>query len=157
MKGRWCVPIHDEAGRLVAYVGRWPGEDRPEDEPKYKIPGEFNKRRVLFNLHRALKLQSNQLVIVEGVFDAIRLHELGVPAVALLGSSISEAQVALIRDHCVTAYVMLDGGADAARMKVVDRLAQEILVKSVVLPEGEDPESVDVGFFIDAVPGPVFG
>ena len=29
MKGRICIPIHDEAGNLVAYAGRWAGEAVP--------------------------------------------------------------------------------------------------------------------------------
>ena len=30
MAGRICVPIHDAAGELVAYAGRWPGDDVPD-------------------------------------------------------------------------------------------------------------------------------
>jgi DNA primase len=157
MKGRWCVPIHNAEGELVAYAGRWTGKKRPKDEPKYKLPPHFDKNRVLFNLHRVLGAQWKQVVVVEGIFDAIRLHDLGAPVVALLGSSISEEQVRLIGENFISAYVMLDGGADKARMKVVDRLAQEILVKSVILPDGEDPASVDDDLIINAVPGPVLG
>ena len=152
MAGRWCVPLHGECGQLVGYCGRFVGDDRPDGEPKYKLPPDFPKGSVLFNLHRALKLQHNQLVIVEGVFDAIRLHELGIPAVALLGSSISDAQVALVKDAALVATVMLDGGTDKARMVLVDRLAQAMLVQSVVLPEGVDPASADESLFLSRMP-----
>ncbi|MCP4383181.1 MAG: hypothetical protein GY798_17480 [Hyphomicrobiales bacterium] len=153
MSQRWCVPLHDEAGQLVAYCGRWADDDdRPNDELKYKLPTGFSKTSVLFNLHRVLKMQANQVVVVEGVFDAIRLHERGIPAVALLGSSISEAQVALLGEATISAIVMLDGGADAARMKVVDRVAQVMLVQSVVLPVGVDPASADDSQFMSRMP-----
>jgi DNA primase len=52
MAGRICIPIHDAVGQLVAYAGRWPGEDVPEDQERYKLPKNFQKSRVLFNLHR---------------------------------------------------------------------------------------------------------
>lgn len=162
MKGRWCIPIHDEAGNLIAYAGRWVGDERPKDEPKYKLPPGFKKSSVLFNLHRVLAMQSTDAlvsrrshvaVVVEGIFDAIRLHELGVPAVALLGSSLSEEQVALFRKYFSFAHVMLDGSAIEARRKVAGRLVEEVeMISAIVLPAGEDPESVDEELFIDRVP-----
>lgn len=34
----WIViPVHNENGELVAYAGRWPGEDWPEGEDKYIV------------------------------------------------------------------------------------------------------------------------
>jgi DNA primase len=50
--------------------------------------------------------------VVEGFFGALRLHSLRKPAVALMGSSMSDAQVALLREHCPElrhVTVMLDG------------------------------------------------
>jgi hypothetical protein len=37
MKGRIAIPIHDDAGELVAYAGRYPGEP-PDGEPAYRFP-----------------------------------------------------------------------------------------------------------------------
>ena len=51
----------------------------------------------LFNLHRVK--QCKHLVVVEGYFGAIRLHGERIPAVALMGSSISEEQVELLHAH----------------------------------------------------------
>ncbi len=47
MKGRACIPIHDHAGNLVAYAGRWAGTDAtiPQGEGKYKLPAGFHKGR----------------------------------------------------------------------------------------------------------------
>ena len=47
MKGRICMPIHDERGVLVAYTGRWASDELPEGVPKYDLPHKFPKRRVL--------------------------------------------------------------------------------------------------------------
>ena len=97
MLGRICVPIHNATGELVAYAGRWPG-DPPEGTERWLLPPGFHKALELWNLHRVKHCK--HLVVVEGFFDAIRLHSLRVPAVALMGSSISEEQVALLSAHC---------------------------------------------------------
>ncbi len=99
LRGYIAIPIRDRSGKLVAYIGRWPG-DPPEDKPKYKLPKGFKKRLELFNIERAIQEPSEQpLLVVEGVFDCLRLVQLGYPrTVALLGSSLSSRQEILIRD-----------------------------------------------------------
>jgi DNA primase len=48
MAGRVCVPIHNEQGGLVAYAGRWPGEDVPEgQEPRSRRRAPRARRGVL--------------------------------------------------------------------------------------------------------------
>ena len=99
LRGYVAIPIRKRDGALVGYIGRWPGE--PDgDQPKYKLPKGFRKSLELFNLDRAAKADASQpLIIVEGVFDCLRLVQLGFPrTVALLGSSLSPRQEALLRD-----------------------------------------------------------
>ncbi len=43
MAGRICIPIHNAAGELVAYAGRWPGDDVPEESERYQLPKKFEK------------------------------------------------------------------------------------------------------------------
>jgi DNA primase len=145
MLGRVCVPIHNVEGELVAYAGRWVGPDDtlPEGEEKYKLPKGFQKNLELFNLHRVKHCR--YLVVVEGYFGAIRLHGLRVPTVALMGSSISDAQVALLRAHCPAlrfVSVLLDAGAGDAAERVAGRLAWYWPVRAVALPEGTQPDTV---------------
>ena len=52
LKGRIAIPIHDTAGQLVAYAGRWASRDVPKGTQRYLLPRGFNKRQVLFNFHR---------------------------------------------------------------------------------------------------------
>jgi len=67
IKGRVVVPIHNERGELVAYAGRWPGNEPPEGEGKYKLPPGFHKPLEIFNLHRSKAcVREHGLVIVEG-------------------------------------------------------------------------------------------
>ena len=60
MENRLCIPIHNPAGELVAYAGRWVGDesDLPEGEDKYKLPKGFGKSLELFNLHRVKDAES---------------------------------------------------------------------------------------------------
>jgi DNA primase len=99
LRGYLAIPIRNRDGKLVAYIGRWPG-DPPDDKPKYKLPKGFRKRLELFNIERATKEPAElPLVVVEGVFDCLRLVQLGYPrTVALLGSSLSARQEVLVRD-----------------------------------------------------------
>jgi DNA primase len=98
MAGRIAIPIHDPAGFVVAYAGRFPG-DPPENTPKYKFPPEFRKTRELFNFDRAEKeLPENPWIIVEGFFDCMKLHEIGYrKVIALMGSFMSPKQEELLR------------------------------------------------------------
>ncbi|MDA2927728.1 toprim domain-containing protein, partial [Acidobacteria bacterium AH-259-G07] len=94
MKNRIAIPIHDEKGKLAAYAGRWAGDELPEGEEKYKLPLGFKKSHVLFNLHRVTGAE--RIVIVEGYWSVFRLHQLGIQAVALMGTTLSQAQENLL-------------------------------------------------------------
>ena len=85
--------------------------------------------------------------MVEGFFDAIRLHGLRVPAVALMGTSISAEQVALLREHCPalrSLTVLLDGdeAGQKAAPEVAAALARHFWVRIVALPEGAEPDTL---------------
>lgn len=99
LRGYLAIPIRNREGKLVAYIGRWPG-DPPEDKPRYKLPKGFRKSLEVFNLDRAAREPGDSaLLVVEGVFDCLRLVQLGYRrTVALLGSSLSKRQEALLCD-----------------------------------------------------------
>ena len=96
MADRIAIPIHNAKGEVVAYAGRFPGEPG-EDIPKYKLPQGFRKSLELFNIDRAFK-EPGSLVIVEGFFGCMNLHQFGCRrVVALMGSTMSVAQEELIK------------------------------------------------------------
>jgi hypothetical protein len=149
MAGWLCIPIHNAGGELVAYAGRWVGSeaDLPAGEEKYKLPQGFHKSLELFNLHRVKGCR--HVGVVEGFFGALRLHSLRKPAVALMGSSMSDAQVALLREHCPElrhVTVMLDGD-EAGRTAAEDvavKLARHWWTRIVSLPDGAQPDTVEL-------------
>jgi DNA primase len=150
MVGRIVIPIHNVKGELVAYAGRWPGEPPDRDTPKYKLPPNFKKGQELFNIDQAIKEPADKpLVIVEGFFDVIKLHQLGWrKAVALMGSSLSAGQEELIWQHANAGshvIVMLDEdeAGKAGRDDIAARLAKFCFVKTHVFDRpGMQPDQL---------------
>ena len=148
MVGYIVIPIHNVKGEVVAYAGRWPGEPPDQDTPKYKIPTGFKKSQELFNLDRASKEPADKpLVIVEGFFDVIKIHQHGYhKVIALMGSTMSVAQEELIRQHTERQghiIVMLDENPAgmAGRADVSARLSQHCFVRTHIFPKpNTEPE-----------------
>ena len=135
MADRIAIPIHNAKGEVVAYAGRFPGEPA-EDTPKYKLPQGFRKSQELFNIDRAIKEPADKpLVIVEGFFDCMKLHQNGWrKVVALMGSTMSAAQEELIRQHTDSqshVIVMLDENeaGRAGREDIACRLSKLCFVR----------------------------
>jgi DNA primase len=143
MGGRICIPIHNERGELVAYAGRWPGEDMPDGQERYKLPPKFQKSRVLFNLHRVAA--GEHLVLVEGYWSVCRLHALGIPVAALMGWSVSPEQIALLRGRGIRFVTLLLDGDDTGwrgRERVVPDLADAFFVSAPLLPGRVKPDTL---------------
>jgi DNA primase len=149
MVGRIAIPIHNPNGDVVAYAGRLVGEPT-DDNPKYKLPPGFKKSLELFNIDRVSNESPQKaLVIVEGFFDCMKLHELGHrKTVALMGSSMSPAQEELIREHTsaksrVVLMLDEDEAGEAGRKDIAARLSRFCFVKSHVFPKSDmQPEDL---------------
>ena len=140
MTGRVVIPIHNKAGELVAYAGRWPApEGWPEGEDKYKLPSGFRKSLVVFNLHRAWEYASDGLIVVEGFFDTMDFWQRGRKnVVALMGSTMSPEQEQLIvktvgpRGRILLAFDPDDAGRKGMQ-DVAARLVAQVFVRTVTL------------------------
>jgi 5S rRNA maturation endonuclease (ribonuclease M5) len=137
MVNRIVIPIHNAKGELVAYAGRWPGEPPDKETEKYKLPPGFWKTLELFNIDRAIKESGDKpLIIVEGFFGCMRIHQLGYrKVIALMGSTIDDAQVELIRRHTnsesriIIVFDEDEAGRDG-RADVAARLSEFCFVKT---------------------------
>ena len=140
MAGRIAIPIHDEGGRLVAYCGRaLNGAD-----PRYRFPAGFEKSRVLFNYHRARATGESSVVVVEGFFDCMRVHQAGCPSVvALMGARLSHAQRDLLGGFS-RVLLLLDGDATgrAATAWITSDLTPALPVVPLQLPPGTQPDQL---------------
>ena len=100
---------------------------------------------MLYNLHRVRGRK--HLVVVEGFFSVFRLHALGVPAVSLMGRSLFEEHIVLLRQSGARFLTFLLDGDEAGRSaahEIMGRLATEAFrVKFALLPDGEQPDTVD--------------
>jgi DNA primase len=147
MAERIAIPIRNAAGFIVAYAGRWPGEPAG-DTPKYKLPQGFRKSLEIFNIDRAIKEPAKKpLMIVEGFFDCMRLHQHGCcKVVALMGSTMSAAQEELIRKHTDSGSRIIialdeDEAGVAGREDIACRLSKICFVKIQVFAKvGTQPE-----------------
>jgi DNA primase len=109
-KSRIVFPVRDVDHRLVGITLR---RDFDGDGPKY-WHDHFDKSLHLYGFHRFKNRPVDNLFLVEGQLDAIRLHQLGLAACAILGSSISAAQVDLLNRYAKCEHVVLTFDNDEA-------------------------------------------
>jgi len=160
MADRIAIPIHNVKGEVVAYAGRFVGEP-PEGTPKYKLPPGFRKSQELFNLDRAIKEPADKpLLIVEGFFDAMKIHDHGYrKVVAIMGATLSSAQEELIRQHTTRdsqVIVMLDENeaGKAGREDIACRLSKFCFVRVHQFPRPDmEPEHLTDEEVADIVEG----
>ena len=141
LSGRVVIPIHNERGQLLAYAGRSIDEARP----KYKLPGGFAKSRVLFNLHRALARGQDTVIVVEGFFDCMKVHQAGQRCVvAMMGCCLSDEPEKVLLKRFRKIVLMLDAdltGQQATR-SIADRLMPRSTISVVSLIAGQQPDQM---------------
>ncbi|MGZ3442678.1 MAG: DNA primase [Polyangia bacterium] len=111
-------------GETIGFGGR---VINPEDQPKYKNSPEtmlFKKGENLFGMHLAKHAirRTGRALVVEGNFDVMTLHQVGVDyAVAPQGTAMTAEQVKLLKRFAREVVLMLDAdpAGRAATMKVV--------------------------------------
>jgi len=141
MSGRVVIPIRHASGEIVAYAGR----ALDGRSPKYKLPAGFRKAWELFNIQRAVATGSQTVIVVEGYFDCVRVHQAGFPfVVALMGSSLSASQERVLAERFEQVFLMLDGDAAgcAASRVIGARLSEACSVARVNVPEGAQPDQL---------------
>ncbi|MGZ5516686.1 MAG: CHC2 zinc finger domain-containing protein [Limisphaerales bacterium] len=141
MTGRIAIPICNAEGAVVAYAGRFAGE-ADKDTEKYKLPPGFRKTLEIFNVERAFKEPKDKaLVIVEGFFGSMLMHQHGYKKViALMGSSMSDVQEKIIREHTdqnsrIVIVFDEDESGRTGREDIAVRLSKFTFVKTHVFAE----------------------
>jgi len=147
-RGRVIFPIWDARGRVIAFGGRVL-EDA--DGPKYMNSPEtelYVKGRVLYGLHLAIPQirEKDFCIAVEGYMDLCSPYQHGIRnVVASMGTSLTEAQVQLIRRHTRHVVMVYDGdyAGEMATLRGLDLfLEAQMRVKVAQLPGGLDPDSL---------------
>lgn len=141
MSGRIVIPIRNARGQLVAYAGR-ALEGRL---PKYKLPAGFGKGLELYNLPRAMGTGQARVIVVEGYFDCLRVHQAGFGCVVgLMGSALAPVQEKVLVAQFAEVVLLLDGdGAGrAASQQMRSRLTPQCQVREVQVPDGTQPDQL---------------
>jgi DNA primase len=89
---------------------------------EFKNTPGLPKSKILFNLHRVRN--QDTVYVVESSFDAIRLGQNGIPAVATLGANVSRNQIDLLTKYFNNAIVIGDNddAGKGMQSKILDRL-----------------------------------
>ena len=145
-QNRIMFPILNNSGKTIAFGGRILGEGQPKylNSPETSL---FVKSRQLFGNFNAKKLlHKKRFIICEGYTDVICLHSHGYPAVASLGTALTDDQIEKIFNVVDEAFLVFDG--DVAGKNATERVFQKHLpklklkkkLKFVFLPDKLDPE-----------------
>src|SRR5690606_17906317 len=111
---------------------------------KYLNSDGMSKGNYLFGLDH-LPFDAREIVLVEGPLDAMWLYQHGYPGVAILGSSLSQAQVEIIKRRFWRVTIAFDGdraGREGAR-KAARMLRGSVDVFVVRMPDGMDVQNMD--------------
>ena len=116
------IPVTAPDGMMVGFVGR------SVEGKEFKNTTGLPKSKTLFNLHRVKT--SKQVYVVESSFDAIRLDQCGMPAVATLGANVSNKQIELLRQYFNEIFVIADNDEAGGNMseRIVERLGGRVSI-----------------------------
>ena len=141
LSGRLVIPIHNAQGELVAYCGR----SLEGAAPRYQFPPGFRKSEVLFNFHRAVAGGEPGVVVVEGFFDCLKVHQSGIRSVvALMGAVLYRSPERALTDRFREAVLMLDGDATGrkASQTIANQLRRHCAIRVVELPASVQPDQL---------------
>ena len=148
-RGRIMFPICNDVGEVIAFSGRLLKD--AEGAAKYLNSSEtplFRKGSVLFGLDKTKRalIEANCAVVCEGQLDLISLFEAGITnVVAPQGTAFTESQARVLKRFVNEVVLCFD--ADAAGHKAAERsldalLQNDLIVRVVEMPAGEDPDSL---------------
>ena len=143
---RIMFPIHDLEGNVVGFTGRIYEDTNQAKYINSKESNIFKKGQILFNYHRAKQeiKRKKEVILVEGNMDAIRMFAIGIKnVVALMGTSLTEEQVAIIKSLRAKIILMFDNDSagEIATYQNGTILEEANLIPYIVRLSGEkDPD-----------------
>lgn len=144
---RIILPIRDSNGRVIAFGGRTLNNSNPKylNSPECSV---FKKSEILYGLNLARQETTDSVIIVEGYFDVIALHEVGIRnVVAPLGTAISIIQLKQLCQLYKEIIICFDGdnAGKNAILKTI-KLSLSITdihkIKFILLPNDKDPYDI---------------
>jgi len=146
--GRVMFPIHNLAGRVIAFGGRILKDDPKAakylNSPESEI---YHKSKVLYGIFQGKReiARAEKCYLVEGYTDVLSMHQAGIEnVVASSGTALTSEQIRLIKRFTPNITIIYDGDAAGikASLRGIDLVLEEGMnVKVLLLPDGEDPDS----------------
>lgn len=147
--GRVIFPIHSLSGQVLGFGGRILKSDAKAakylNSPESDI---YHKSRILYGIFQARKaiIKEDRCFLVEGYTDVLAVHQAGIEnVVASSGTALTQEQVRLIKRFTQNITILYDGDEAGikASLRGIDLVLEEGMnVRIVLLPEGEDPDSL---------------
>lgn len=147
-RDRVIFPIFSTAGRTIGFGGRILRNDikaaKYLNSPENEI---YHKSKTLYGLYQSRQaiLKNDECFLVEGYTDVLSMHQSGIEnVVASSGTALTKDQIRLIKRFTSNITVMYDGDPAGIRasFRGIDMiLEQEMNIKVLLFPEGEDPDS----------------
>lgn len=133
---RILFPIFDSEGGLRGLSGR---ATEAEKKARLKVRDYFGlkKARNVLGAHLIASEKVDKIVVVEGLFDYANAWNHGIPAVAVMHSTMTDRQAEIIRDFSLPTYLFYDddgAGADGVK-KATALLVDYVPVHDVTYPE----------------------
>ena len=151
-RDRVMFPIADAQGRIVGFGGRALDPNQPAKYVNSPETPLFSKGRLLYRHKEAREIlartKGKGLIVAEGYLDVIAFERAGVPAVAPLGTALTEDQLELLWRAGPAPILCFDGdkaglrAADRALDLALPKLAPNRTIAVAILPEGQDPDDV---------------
>ncbi len=150
-RDRLMFPIHNTKGLVIGFGGRVLSS---KDNPKYLNSPEtplFSKSKELYGLYHCRKYSRkiDAIIVVEGYMDVIALHQQGITnVVATLGTATTSSHLQVLSRTAETIVFCFDGdkaGRDAAWKALktsLPAITAGLVIKFLLLPEGEDPDTL---------------
>lgn len=147
-RDRIMFPIEDTLGESTLGFGARIFQEQMKS-PKYLNSPEtviFQKRGILYGLSHARDISRLQkkIFLVEGYTDVIACIEKNIPAIAPLGTAVTEYQIKQASKYAEILYLIFDGdeaGKNAGNRAAIMSVESGISCTLVLLPTGEDPQS----------------
>lgn len=156
-RGRLMIPIMDERGRVIGFGARSiPGIDEGhENSPKYINSPDTNiyhKGENLYGINLAKEFirKEDAVIVVEGYFDLISLHQAGIKNVlANQGTALSPRQARLLAKYSNSKRIYLcfdsDEAGENARDRAFELISQSLdkydyEVRVLFIPDGKDAD-----------------
>lgn len=139
LKNRLVFPVYQH-GLRVGYSFR---RVSSKDVPKWSHqPPNLNTGDLLYNYDEAKN--ASEIIVVEGLPDAMAFHEIGVTPVATLGAHLTDEQYKLLMRTGADITLAYDGdeAGQLATQKAIEMFKYKVNLRVIDFAPNEDPDNI---------------